>query len=101
MNPDLSSDLPEENALPTEKIPKINLPPKPMLVSTLPPKTDELRLPETEALPPAIPTYVPEASPVAPESSKKTSAFSISLPMALLAFLVALFALGVELWILL
>ncbi|MBX9743324.1 MAG: hypothetical protein K2W99_07305 [Chthoniobacterales bacterium] len=94
MNPDFSSNSSPESSF-EEKTPKINLPPKPALVSNLPSKPYEAS-PLEEEIPPMIPFDGAEAV----EDSKKSSSFSVSFPVVLIAFIAGLLAFLLQLWIL-
>lgn len=96
MNPDLSSDQPQEHDSFQEKIPKITLPPKPTLVSALAPNDQTTALPDEEMTPPAIPS-----TPLQASAKNSHSSFFISLPLLFAAIIAALVAFGVQLWALL
>lgn len=76
-----------------EKTPKINLPPKPALVSNLGSKN----MLSSEQAPPPL----PEDSFTTNDDSGKAATFFISFPLALTAFIAALLAFALQLWLML
>lgn len=100
MNPDASPIIPEETS--AEKLPKINLPPKPVLASTV------INTPATSGdQPPAIPFTPTDTKPSASNSSnevektdlaiKTQKQFSVGLPLAIVAMIVAFLAFFLQL----
>ena len=92
----------EESATPaaTKKSPKINFPPKPVLASTAPetpsyPIESANLAPEEGVQPPPIPATATETS----HSDSDPKTCSLCCPLVILAFLIALLAFGMQLWI--